>query len=101
MGPIAPFWLAYVLTRPLGASIADWLGKPPSIGGLGIGDGPVAALGIAAFPGVVIYLARTGRDRRVQHVDLHLHRRSARGGRAAPRAGRHLSRRGPLRSPNR
>ncbi len=36
------FWAAYVLTRPLGASIADWLGKEPNHGGgLGWGDGPV------------------------------------------------------------
>jgi uncharacterized membrane-anchored protein len=36
------FWFAYVLTRPLGASIADWLGKPHSAGGMGLGDGVVA-----------------------------------------------------------
>lgn len=39
---VLAFWTAYVLTRPLGASIADWLGKPRSVGGLGNGDGPVA-----------------------------------------------------------
>ena len=33
------FWSSYVLTRPLGASVADWLGKAPSAGGLGWGDG--------------------------------------------------------------
>ncbi len=32
------FWFAYVLTRPLGASFADWMGKAKSIGGLGWGD---------------------------------------------------------------
>ena len=38
------FWIAYVLTRPLGASLADWLGKPPSVGGgVGWGDGVVSA----------------------------------------------------------
>jgi uncharacterized membrane-anchored protein len=35
------FWFAYVVTRPLGATVADWLGKP-ELGGLGLGDGPVA-----------------------------------------------------------
>jgi uncharacterized membrane-anchored protein len=35
------FWFAYVVTRPLGASIADGLGKPKSVSGLGLGDGPV------------------------------------------------------------
>ncbi|HJQ48715.1 MAG TPA: hypothetical protein VJ870_20675 [Amycolatopsis sp.] len=36
------FWFAYVVTRPLGASVADWLGKPADAGGVGIGDGPVS-----------------------------------------------------------
>jgi uncharacterized membrane-anchored protein len=36
------FWFAYVLTRPLGASIADWLGKPRNVSGLGLGTGWVA-----------------------------------------------------------
>jgi uncharacterized membrane-anchored protein len=36
------FWFAYVLTRPLGASIADWLGKPQNVSGLGLGTGWVA-----------------------------------------------------------
>ena len=43
--PIFSFWFAYVITRPLGASVADWMGKPTSAGGLGWGGGPVA-LGI-------------------------------------------------------
>ncbi len=39
---VLAFWLAYILTRPLGASFADWMGKSASIGGLGWGDGTVA-----------------------------------------------------------
>ena len=35
LNPILAFWSAYVLTRPLGASIADWMGKPVASGGLG------------------------------------------------------------------
>src|ERR1700730_15307078 len=38
---IFSFWFAYVITRPLGASIADALGKPKVSGGLGLGAGPV------------------------------------------------------------
>ena len=53
----AAFWPAYVLTRPLGASFADWLGKDHSIGGgLGYGDGVVslaALLLIAVLVGIV------------------------------------------------
>jgi uncharacterized membrane-anchored protein len=41
------FWFAYVLTRPLGASLADWLGKPVGEGGVGLGAGWVS-LGFAA-----------------------------------------------------
>jgi len=60
--PIACFWIAYVLTRPLGASIADGLGKPPRDHGLGLGAGPVA--GAFAFLIVlgVAYLSVTRRD---------------------------------------
>ena len=36
------FWIAYVLTRPLGASYADWMGKPKIVEGLGWGSGSVA-----------------------------------------------------------
>ena len=36
------FWFAYVMTRPLGASFADWFGKPAHKGGLGFGTIPVA-----------------------------------------------------------
>ena len=38
------FWFAYVITRPLGASIADGLGKPKSVHGLGLGNGRVAVV---------------------------------------------------------
>ncbi len=60
--PIFSFWFAYVATRPLGASFADWLGKSRHVGGLGLGDGPVAlALGGAILM-LVAYLAITRRD---------------------------------------
>jgi uncharacterized membrane-anchored protein len=42
LNSVVAFWCAYVLTRPLGASIADWVSKPPRAGALGYGDGPVA-----------------------------------------------------------
>ena len=37
LNPIVGFWFAYIVTRPLGASFADWLAWPPSVGGLGLG----------------------------------------------------------------
>ena len=57
LDPVLAFWIAYVLTRPLGASIADWLGKPTSHGGgLGFGDGTVAAVALAVIAVLVGYL---------------------------------------------
>ncbi|MBV8461863.1 MAG: hypothetical protein JO368_01115, partial [Acidimicrobiales bacterium] len=56
------FWTAYVLTRPLGASFADWVGKPRALGGLGFGEGPMALVLSAAIVVLVAYLAVTRRD---------------------------------------
>jgi|SRR5665213_475042 len=59
---VLAFWLAYILTRPLGASFADWTGKSGSLGGLGWGDG-VVSLGLAIVIIVfVAYLAITRID---------------------------------------
>jgi uncharacterized membrane-anchored protein len=56
------FWFAYVVTRPLGASVADGLGKPKTLSGLGLGPGWVA-LGFAGLIVVLVtYLALTGAD---------------------------------------
>jgi uncharacterized membrane-anchored protein len=53
---ILAFWAAYVMTRPLGASFADWTGKARSAGGLGWGDGPVAAALAVLIIAGVLYL---------------------------------------------
>jgi uncharacterized membrane-anchored protein len=66
------FWASYVLTRPLGASVADWLGKPPSAG-LGWGDGTVTGLGLLLFAALVSYLALTHADVEGAHA-VHEHR---------------------------
>jgi uncharacterized membrane-anchored protein len=60
------FWFAYVVTRPLGASIADGLGKPKVASGFGWGDGLVALVFGLMIVGMVSYLAVTGAD--VQRV---------------------------------
>ncbi len=55
---VGSFWAAYALTRPLGASVADWLGKPTWFGhGLGLGDGPVALVSTLVIIGFVAYAA--------------------------------------------
>ncbi|MDX6691887.1 MAG: hypothetical protein QOG15_3344 [Solirubrobacteraceae bacterium] len=65
INPILAFWAAYVITRPLGASIADWIGKPQAKTGLGVGDGIVSLLALAMFIGLVTYITtgRTGVQR--------------------------------------
>jgi uncharacterized membrane-anchored protein len=60
--PILCFWVAYVATRPLGASFADWMGKPKSAGGLGWGDGTVALVLTFAIVCLVAFLTVTRRD---------------------------------------
>ena len=60
--PILSFWCAYVLTRPLGASYADWLGVGPSHGGVGLGRGIVALILSVVIVGFVAYLAVTKKD---------------------------------------
>lgn len=54
LDPIFAFWFAYIVTRPLGASFADWMGVTPERGGLDWGTGPVSlvlALLIAVLVG--------------------------------------------------
>jgi len=55
---VVTFWVAYVLTRPLGASFADWLGVAPERGGLGIGTGIVSLVLAGAIAACVIVLTR-------------------------------------------
>jgi uncharacterized membrane-anchored protein len=57
MNAIAAFWWAYVVTRPLGASFADWFSKPHSLSGLNYGDGPTAAVMLALIVILVGYTA--------------------------------------------
>jgi uncharacterized membrane-anchored protein len=59
---VASFWVAYVLTRPLGASLADGMAKPKDAGGLGFGAGPVVIVLAAAIAILVIMLSVTGAD---------------------------------------
>jgi uncharacterized membrane-anchored protein len=56
------FWAAYVLTRPLGASFADWTSKAKSVGGLNYGDGHIAIVLAVVIFVLVAYLAVTRKD---------------------------------------
>lgn len=57
-GAVPSFWTAYVLTRPVGASVADWLGKPAREHGVGLGSGPV---GLVLVVLLVVAVAVTAR----------------------------------------
>jgi uncharacterized membrane-anchored protein len=62
MNAVLAFWIAYILTRPLGASIGDYLSQPRTDGGLGLGTVVTSALFLTAILAVVIFLTITRRD---------------------------------------
>jgi uncharacterized membrane-anchored protein len=62
MNSILAFWFAYVVTRPLGASFADWLGVSSARGGLGIGTGLVSFVLAAMIAMFVAFLTSTEID---------------------------------------
>jgi uncharacterized membrane-anchored protein len=56
------FWIAYILTRPLGASIGDFLSQAQSDGGLGLGTTTTSFIFLGAILLLVIYLTITRKD---------------------------------------
>lgn len=62
LGPVLAFWVAYILTRPLGANIGDFLGLSKSEQGLGLGTMATSILFLVAIVAVVIYLSITRTD---------------------------------------
>ncbi|MEO5680948.1 MAG: hypothetical protein ABIS47_14915 [Acidimicrobiales bacterium] len=65
--PVLAFWLAYILTRPLGANLGDWLASAKADGGLGLGTAGTSALFLVAILGTVAYLSVTRRDATERH----------------------------------
>jgi len=59
---VLAFWLAYILTRPLGASLGDFLSQPRHEGGLALGTVTTSAIFLGAIITVVLYLARSRDD---------------------------------------
>jgi uncharacterized membrane-anchored protein len=59
---VLAFWLAYIFTRPLGASIGDYLSQDHADGGLGLGTTTTSALFLITILGFVIYLTLTKKD---------------------------------------
>jgi uncharacterized membrane-anchored protein len=62
LNAVLAFWLAYILTRPLGASIGDWLSQPKDNGGLGLGTTGTSYIFLASIFVLVTYLTVTRRD---------------------------------------
>jgi len=59
---IFTFWFAYIMTRPFGASVADFLDKSPRVGALGLNEGMVSLVGAAVIVAFVAYLAKSRID---------------------------------------
>jgi uncharacterized membrane-anchored protein len=57
MNSIAAFWMAYIVTRPLGASFSDWISKPSNLTGINFGNGQTALVFGVATVVLVSYLA--------------------------------------------
>jgi uncharacterized membrane-anchored protein len=62
LNAVLAFWLAYILTRPFGASIGDYLSQLPQYGGLGFGTIISSAIFLVAILAMVIYLTVTKKD---------------------------------------
>jgi uncharacterized membrane-anchored protein len=57
LNAIVAFWFAYVVTRPIGASFADYFSKPHALSGANFGDGPTAAVATLAVAILVVYVS--------------------------------------------
>ncbi len=62
LNEIIAFWFAYILTRPLGASFADWIGRAKNLGGLGFGTGEISLVLAVIIALLVGYLSITHKD---------------------------------------
>jgi uncharacterized membrane-anchored protein len=62
LNSVLAFWIAYVLTRPLGASLGDFLSQPRDEGGLALGTVGTSVIFLATILGLIIYLTKTRRD---------------------------------------
>lgn len=66
MNAVLAFWIAYVLTRPFGASLGDYLSQSHHAGGLGLGTMGTSLIFLITILGLVIYLTKTKIDNPVQ-----------------------------------
>ena len=59
---VLSFWLAYILTRPLGANLGDWFASPATERGLGLGTAVTSVIFLSAILITVVYLTLTRSD---------------------------------------
>ncbi len=59
---VLAFWIAYILTRPLGASLGDSLSQPVANGGIGLGATATSVIFLATILSLVLYLSATRKD---------------------------------------
>jgi len=62
LNAVLAFWVAYILTRPLGASVGDYLSQPKADGGLGLGTTVTSFIFLGTILAVVVFLTKTRRD---------------------------------------
>lgn len=62
LNAVLAFWIAYILTRPFGASFGDYLSQPHDSGGLGLGTVGTSVIFLVIILSLVIYLTKTKKD---------------------------------------
>jgi uncharacterized membrane-anchored protein len=62
LNAVLSFWLVYILTRPLGASLGDYVSQTQSRGGLDFGTKKTSAVFLVLILGLVVYLTKTRKD---------------------------------------
>ena len=70
LNAVLAFWAAYILTRPLGASLGDWLTQAPKDGGLGISTTIISGVFLVSIVGLVFYLTRQQKEQSLMAVPL-------------------------------
>jgi uncharacterized membrane-anchored protein len=80
LNSVLAFWIIYILTRPLGASIGDLLSQPSDLGGLGLGATVTSVIFLVGIVGIVAYLSVTKADVIRNSPDAEIEEAAERGG---------------------
>ena len=66
---VVAFWIAYILTRPLGASFGDYLSQPNTNGGLGLGTINTSGAFLMTILGLVVYLSVSQKAIKIKEIN--------------------------------